>query len=263
MKTVRCGNIDLNVLDEGTGEVLLLVHGFPLDHTMWREQIAAFSTSRRVIAPDLRGFGSSAATAGTATMEGFADDLAALLDALRVRGKVAFCGLSMGGYVAWQFWRRHAQRLDRLILCDTRAVADSADAAKERLETADKVLREGAGVVAESMLPKLFAAATRDRRPEVVEATRQVILAAPPQGIAAALRGMAARPDVTAWLPKIDMPSLVVVGAEDKISTVDEMREIADSLPAARLVVVPQAAHLAPLENPAVVNAALMEFLAR
>src|SRR5437879_9784417 len=125
-----------------------------------------------MIAPDLRGFGQSDVTHGTVMMEQFADDIAALLNALLITEPIVFCALSMGGYVAWQFALRHRQRLARLILCDTRAVADSPEAAAGRLKTAERVLAEGASVAAEALLPKLFAPTTYSERPQIVEATR-------------------------------------------------------------------------------------------
>jgi pimeloyl-ACP methyl ester carboxylesterase len=194
-------------------------------------------------------------------MELLADDLAALLDRLGVTAPVAFCGLSMGGYVAWRFWRRHRERLDRLILCDTRAVADSEEGARLRLETADRVLREGAAVAADAMLPRLFADQTRRRQPEMVEAVRQVMLAASPAGVAAALRGMAAREDARSLLGEIDVPTLVLCGQYDVISPVEEMRELAQAIPNARFVQIPAAGHMAPLENPPPVNAAIRAHL--
>ena len=105
MKTLEVNGIELATLDRGSGPPVLLVHGFPLDHTMWDAQVEALSEQYRVIAPDLRGFGRSGVTEGKVTMEQFADDLAGLLDGLEVAGPVVFCGLSMGGYVAWEFWR--------------------------------------------------------------------------------------------------------------------------------------------------------------
>ena len=113
------------------------------------------------------------------------------------------------------------------------------------------------------MLEKLFAAETRQRRPELVEATRRVMLAASPQGVAAALRGMAARPDASAWLPQMDLPALVVCGREDALSTVEEMRGIAARLPQARFVEIAGAGHMSPVEQPQAVNAAVRDFLAK
>jgi pimeloyl-ACP methyl ester carboxylesterase len=262
MPLISVGDISLNVVDQGRGKPLVLVHGFPLDHTMWEHQINDLAGVCRVIAPDLRGFGASGVTSGTVTMERMADDLAAMLDGLGVRGPVDLCGLSMGGYVAWQFALRHRKRLARLILCDTRAVADSPEAAAGRLKTAERVLAEGSSVVAETMLGKLFAPATPQEQPGIVEATRQVMLRTQPEGIAAALRGMAERPDVSGRLAEFDVPTLVLCGEHDVISTSSEMRGIAERLPRAKFVEIKDAGHMAPLERPAEVNAALREFLA-
>src|SRR5262245_6207303 len=208
MSFVQVNEICLHVVERGQGKPLLLVHGYPLDHSMWRGQLDELADACRVIAPDLRGFGASDATAGTVTMEQMADDLAGLLDALQVREPIVFCGLSMGGYVAWQFARKHRSRLAGLILCDTRAAADAPEAAAGRRKTAERVLTEGPGFVAETLLPKLFAPATFARQPPIVEATRQVILRTKREGIAAALHGMADRPDVRLTLSGIDVPAL-------------------------------------------------------
>ena len=258
---INCGGVHLNVVEQGQGTPLLLVHGYPLDHAMWRGQLEGLAGQCRVIAPDLRGFGASDVTAGTVTMEQMADDMAALLDALGVREPVVFCGLSMGGYVGWQFAARHAQRLAKLILCDTRALADTAEAAAGRHKTAEKVLAAGAGIAAEGIIPKLFAAATYEERPQIVEATRHVILRTNPEGIAAALRGMAAREDFTARLSSIEVPSLVLCGEHDAISPPAEMRQFSEQMSRAKFLVISGAGHMAPFEQPAAVNAAIQEFL--
>ena len=148
-------------------------------------------------------------------------------------------------------------------MCDTRAVADTPAAAEARLVNAARVLAEGPGFLADGMLDKLFAAETAHRQPELIEATRRVMLAASPRGVAAALRGMAARPDVSAWLPQIDVPALLLCGREDAISTVEEMRGIARCMPQARFVEVAAAGHMSPLEQPRLVNEAIREFLDR
>ncbi|MHB1034249.1 MAG: alpha/beta fold hydrolase [Pirellulales bacterium] len=259
--TVTANDVAMAAADEGQGPAVLLVHGFPLNHTMWVNQIEALSATHRVIAPDLRGFGASAATEGVVTMEQFADDLAAMLDALAISEPVTLCGLSMGGYVAFEFWRKYAPRVRALILCDTRAAADAPEAARLRLETADRVLREGPAIVAQGMVGRLFWSETQVRQPEVIQAVRRMMLDAKPAGIAAALRGMAARSDSTGLLAGIRVPTLVVVGQHDIISPVEEMRTIAGAIPGARLVRIAQAGHMAPMENPAAVNAAVARFL--
>jgi len=262
MQLIRAGDIELAVTTQGhQGHPLLLVHGFPLDHTIWQPQIDFFVDHCRVITPDLRGFGRSGVTAGTVTMEQMADDLVALLDALNITDKVIFCGLSMGGYVGWQFWRKYRARVLAMIMCDTRAVADTAEGAAGRRKLAAATLKDGSSVAADAMLPKFFASGTQHEQPQLVDRVRAMIERNQPAGIAAALEGMAIRPDARELLPTIDVPALVVVGEEDSISTVDEMREIADAIPDAGWVAVPKAGHLAVVENPAVVNEAIAEFI--
>jgi pimeloyl-ACP methyl ester carboxylesterase len=271
MKRIKANGVELAVVDQGAGAPVLFVHGFPLSHAMWQPQIDALQSSHRVIAPDLRGFGGSNFAGGSGTnalseprvsMEEFAEDMLALLDALDLNEPVTFCGLSMGGYVGWQFIRKYPERVARLVVCDSRAVADSPEAAKGRGELAKKVLAEGSTPVAEAMLPKLLAEKTIKNQPKVVEAVQQMIAAASRQGIAAALLGMAARPDATGLLPKIAVPTLLIVGQHDAISTVDEMRGIAEKIPGAQLSVISEAGHMTTIENPTAFNEALVKFLA-
>ena len=262
MKTVSANGIQINVHDEGQGKPILFVHGFPLDHQMWREQFP-LASDFRVIAPDLRGFGKTTVTEGTVTMETHADDLAALLDDLAISEKIVLCGLSMGGYVAWPFHRKYGNRLRGLILCDTRAIADSPEAITNRRKLAATVLEHGTEPVAAAMMPNLFAEASTEKRREAIELTRQTLIANSPTGIAAASLGMAERPDITPDLPGIETPTLLIVGEDDRISPVEEMQGIAEAIPKAELVVVPEAGHMSPLENPEPVNVAIHNFVTR
>ena len=263
MRIMETATGRLATVDSGTGIPVLFVHGFPLSHAMWRPQVEDLRAHCRVIAPDLRGFGQSEVTAGTVTMEQYADDLNALLDALEIAEPVVFCGLSMGGYIAWQFLRKYRPRLRGLILCDTRAVADTPEAAQGRNQMAERVLIEGASVAAEAMLPKLFAKSTAVTQPGLVESVKQTMLATDPKGIAAALRGMAVRNSAVDWLPTLVVPAMVVVGIDDVISTAAEMRSIAAAIPGAEFLEVPDAGHMSTLENPAVVNTAIKKFISR
>jgi len=184
------------------------------------------------------------------------------LDTLEVSEPVVYCGLSMGGYIAWQFWRRHAPRLKAMILCDTRAAADTPEAAANRQTLADRVLREGPSAVVETMMPRLLSAPTVQHRPEVAQALQAIMMGNDPEGIAAASRGMAQRPDMTPHLGQIRCPVLLVVGALDVISPPDEMRSIAAAIPGARLVEIADSGHMSPMEKPAEVTMAMSEFLA-
>lgn len=248
--------------DYGPGPVVVLLHGFPLNRALWSAQESVVGSIYRVIAPDLRGHGETAAPGGVYTMDEMADDVIETLDALQLREPVVIGGLSMGGYVALSAVIRYPDRFRALILIDTRANADSAETARGRETLASRVETSGtADAVVESMLPKLFSPATRERRPQIMTAVHDQMVATSSRAIAGALRGMAERPDRTADLGRLTLPTLVVVGADDVITTPDEARTLAESLPNARLEVIPNAGHLAPLENPEDANRAILSFL--
>lgn len=265
MKSTKIASTTLAYDDRGTGVPLLFVHGFPLDHTMWAAQIDALASRARVIAPDLRGFGESPlgpidASRGV-TMEQYADDLAELLESLSIREPVVLCGFSMGGYVAWQFVRKYTERLRALVQIDTRAAADSDEARAGRLKMAENVAEWGSARVAEMMGPKLFAPQSFQNLPGAVSEVRAVVGRTAPAAIAAAQRGMAARPDMTGFLPRIDVPTLLIAGAHDALIPPAEMKSIAAAIPLAKFVLITDAGHMTTMENPAAVNAALAAFI--
>ncbi len=251
IRTVPCSDFTCSVYDIGEGPVWLLVHGFPLDHSMWRFQLEDQTATRRTLAPDLRGFGSSGkGDAEPITMERLADDLALLLDQLEVPEPITICGLSMGGYVALAFWRRHRERLTRLVLCDTRAASDDETTRKVREVAARRVLKEGTESLVDAMIPKLFGSRSREESPELVRQVSDSIRRADPRATAAALRGMAMRRDMTSELAQIDLPVTVVVGAEDAITPPSEMEAMAAALPHAEFHCIEGAGHMTPLEAP-------------
>jgi pimeloyl-ACP methyl ester carboxylesterase len=261
MSKIRVNDATLHVYVAGEGKPILFVHGFPLDHTMWQSQLDEFAKTHRVIAPDLRGFGESSVTPGTVEMKDFANDLAAVLNALGVDEPVCICGLSMGGYVGWQFVRHHGSRVGSLIFCDTKATADTREAIEGRMRLANAVMEHGAQMAFDAMLPKLVAETTTKNRKDVVERLKSVIINTDPEAIAAALRGMAARPDSTSLLEKINVPTLVIVGEHDALTPPAEMRKMAESIRGAKFVEVPNVGHMAPMEDSATVNKAMREFL--
>jgi pimeloyl-ACP methyl ester carboxylesterase len=267
MERAPLSTVELSYLDRGAGTPVLLLHGFPLDHTMWSAQIDALAKTCRVIAPDLRGFGQSSLESADAErgvpMERYADDLAELLDVLAIRDRVVLVGFSMGGYIAWQFLRKHASRLRALVQCDTKAAADTDEARAVRLKMAENIFEWGSARVAEILGPKLFAARTMESTPEVIESVRRIVARQSPAAIAAAQRGMAARPDVRPLLPTIRVPTLVLVGVEDAISPPTEMRAIAAAIPGSQFTEVPEAGHMTTMENPPAVNTAVQDFATR
>ncbi len=267
VNTIALSHSDIAYIDRGHGTPIVLIHGFPLDHTMWNAQIDALTEQGRVVAPDLRGFGESPLgevdpTRGIA-MEQYADELAELLDAIGITEPVVLVGFSMGGYIAWQFLRKYGLRVRALIQCDTRAVADTDETRAGRIKMADNVAEWGSRRVAEMMGPKLLSARALETRPQLMAEIRRVVERTPPAAIAAAQRGMAARPDVTAMLPSIQVPTLVFVGGDDAISSSAEMCEVANAIPNAEFVEIPNSGHMTTLESPSAVNEAIVRFLER
>lgn len=245
----------------GKGPAVLFLHAFPLGLFMWDTQAEALQATHTVVRFDDRGFGGSAPGEALLTMERIADDAALLLDHLGI-SKAVMCGCSMGGYAAFAMLRRHPDRLSGLVLQDTRAGADTAEARKGRGELAEKVLKEGAAVAADSFLPRLVGETTKKERPELVEWLRKEILRTSPRGIADALAGLAARADSTPVLREIRVPTLVVVGEEDVLTPVADSEAMQKAITGAKLKVIPKAGHLSNLENPTAYNDGLLGFLA-
>ncbi len=248
--------------DDGPGPVMVLLHGFPLNRSMWKGQATEIGSVYRVISPDLRGFGETAAPDGVYTMDAMADDVIDLLNALQILEPVILGGLSMGGYIALSAVLRYPDRFRALMLMDTRASADSPDAARNRETLARQVDSSGTiEPVVEAMLPKLFSPLTRVNKPYLIEFAHNLMIKTPARAVAGALRGMAERPDRTGDLPRIHLPTLVLVGQDDVITPPDEARTMAGALPNAQFVVIPEAGHLAPLENASASNLAILEFV--
>ena len=248
--------------DVGSGTPLVLLHGFPLTRHLWDAQRAALSSRCRVITPDLRGFGESAALAhdGRLTMARHADDVAALLDALAI-DRAIIGGLSMGGYVTLAFWRRHRDRARALVLADTRASADSDATRERRVATIALARAEGALAVADAQIASSLGATTRRTHPALVHRIRDMMATVSAATMVAALEGMLARDDATPWLGTIDVPALLVVGDEDAITPAKEMRSMHERIAGSVLEVIEQAGHLSPVEQPARFNEALMRFV--
>lgn len=272
--------MDLHVRARGSGDAgtLLFLHGFPFHGAIWEPQMADLPPGWRGIAPDLRGFGRSPLGAaelpsgrrmgaGVAlpdeavlTMDALAADAAELIER-HAAGPAVVCGMSMGGYVAFALWRRRPELIRALILMDTRPGPDGDEARENRRRLATTARESGATPVATAMLPSLLSTHTRERNPDVAETVREIMEATAPRTLVAALAGMAARADSTPDLPAIDVPTLVIVGAEDGITPPEQARAMADAIPGARLEVVEGAGHLPGLEDPPAVNWVISDFL--
>ncbi len=232
----------------GDGPPAVLLHPFPLNHNFWTQVAERLSTRYRLILPDLRAHGESEAGEGAATMDKMAADLALLCREERI-AKAHFVGVSIGGYVLFEFWRRHREQIHSLVLANTRAAAETPEGRTNRLALAEKVLREGtAGFVAE-MLPKLVSPVTLNNRPDIVDAARQMMQKMSPQDIAAVQRGMADRPDSTATLETINVPALIIAAEDDSIPR-SEFELMRQQIAGSRFNLIPRAGHYAALEQP-------------
>jgi pimeloyl-ACP methyl ester carboxylesterase len=251
----------LHYEESGSGMPLLLIHGFPLSAAIWREQLAALAGSCRVIAPDLRGFGSSGFPDEPCTMDRYADDLVALLDRLGI-DRAVVCGMSMGGYVLFNLLERYPARVAAACFMVTRAGSDDAEGRKRRKLLAGEVLAKGATVVAAAFSKVLFAPQTAVDRPELVADVMEIMLAAQPAGLAGGLLAMRERQDYRGKLGICKVPALVIGAAEDMAMPPEESRQLAAEIPGSVLHLIPEAGHMVMLEQPEAVNRLLQEFMA-
>src|SRR5579862_1893275 len=259
MPTFRSSDAQLFYEIGGEGPTVVLLHPFPLNHDFWKPVAARLSTRYRLLLPDLRAHGDSDAGEGPATMQKLVADLALLCREERI-GKAIFAGVSIGGYLLFEFWGQYREQVSALVLANTRAAAETPEGRANRLAGADKVLREGtAGFIAE-MLPKLMSPVTLSNRPDIVEAARGMMQRMSPQDIAAVQQGIAARPDSIPTLKTISVPTLIVTGEDDSIprSDFELMRQ---HIAGSRLHVIARAGHYAALEQPEEFAALLRGFL--
>ena len=251
--------VQLHYVERGEGQPVLLLHGFPLDHTIWEAQIEALSAHWRVIAPDLRGHGQSPIWGGVFTMEDMAADVAALLDTLKIE-RAAWVGHSMGGYVAMAALRTLSERVAGVGMVATHPFADSPEKRTQRELSAQQVLSEGVGALVEAMSGVLFAPETPPDA-DYVQRVAAIMRRTSPQGVAAALRGMAARPSSVETLLSARVPMLFIAGKHDQIVTREVLRRIVDQLPPIPMRQIEGAGHMPMLERPEETSAILADFL--
>jgi 3-oxoadipate enol-lactonase len=257
---IKTNRVSIDYRDEGTGTPVIFIHAFPLNQTMWDDQLDALQNHCRAITLDLRGFGRSEVPQGPYLMDQMSADVRGLMTALNI-DRAVFVGLSMGGYISLSIYRNYPDSVRAMVLADTRAGADTPEARERRLKSAAKAEEGGGRAIAEDMIPLLLGHTTRGNRPDVVERVRAMIEANSPIGIAGAQRGMAERRDSTDLLPAIDFPTLILVGAEDTLTNAGEAQDLSAAIRGARLRVLEGAGHLSNIESPQAFNAALIEFL--
>ena len=247
--------------EKGQGIPLLFIHGYPLNRKMWQPQLDGLSEFAHILAIDLRGHGDTQSISGPYSMDLFADDLNAFLDNLGIHKKIILCGLSMGGYIAFAFFRKYSLKLSAMILSATRAAADSPEARTARDQSAKLAINMGVEAIVEGMLPRMLSPTTILNKPELVEQLREIMLHTSLEGVLGDLVGLKNRPDSTPTLAQIDLPVLVIAGEDDQIIPLFEVKAMHAALPSSRLVTVPEAGHLPNLENPIQFNQAIIKFL--
>lgn len=253
------GDTEIAFDDIGSGLPIVFLHAFPLSRTMWEPQVTALVSECRCIPIDFRGFGDSVASPPF-SVDRYADDVAAVLDTLQIE-RAVIAGISLGGYVSFAFWRRHRERVRALILADTRAGADTPDTLARRRYLIDLANTQGSSAVANAQIAGLVGKTTRDKRPDIYDAIHRSISIASVAGVVGALEAMMARPDSTATLGTIDVPTLIVAGSEDVATPPRESRSMHAFIPGSRIEILQQAGHLSNLERPAAFNTVVTEFL--
>jgi len=260
MPQITSGDADIFYEVLGSGPPVVLLHPFPANHNLWKPAAQALTTRYRVILPDLRGHGESGIGDGPATMEKHAADIARLLDHEEVR-RAAFVGVSIGGYALFEFWRKYRARANAIILCNTKAQADTPEARAVRLQAATFVLDRGTELFFGSMIPKLMGKTTRDTRPDLVEGALRMMRTMSPEDVAMVQRGMAERQDSVETLKTINVPSMLVTGDEDILTGVGEAELMRQNISGSEIKLIAKAGHYSPWEQPEEVGKLLRQFL--
>ena len=260
MERLRSDDAEIAYEIRGNGPSVVLLHPFPCNHEFWDPAAAAFDSQYRLILPDLRGHGDSEIGEGPAGMGKHASDLVRVLDAAGV-GKAVFVGCSVGGYIIFEFWRRFRDRVSALAICDSRPQADNAEARANRLKAAAVVLEEGTEQFLDGMISKLMGRTTMATRPDLVEGARAMMRKMSAEDISLVQQGMAARPDSVGDLKTINVPTLIVIGEEDVMTTVADGELMRQNIARSQLKVIPKAGHYAPWEQSEVVGKILRQFL--
>jgi 3-oxoadipate enol-lactonase len=244
----------------GAGAPVVLLHPFPLNREFWLPVAQFLSTRYRLILPDLRGHGDSSLGEGSATMQKHAVDVARVMTAAGV-DRAPLIGVSIGGYVIFEFWRQFRDRVSSLVLCNTKAGADTPETRAGRLQAADDVLQRGAEPFFEGMLQKVLGETTRHSRLDLVEGALRMMRKMSAESVAGVQRGMAERPDSISTAGTINVPTMLITGDEDTLTGVPETEVMKQSIRGSEMKVVAKAGHYAAWEQPEEVGKLLREFL--
>jgi 3-oxoadipate enol-lactonase len=257
---IRSGDAEIVYRIFGDGPPVVLLHPFPVHHEFWFPITDVLSSRYRLILPDLRGHGDSEAGEGPVTMEKHAADIARIMDHAEV-GRAPIVGVSIGGYVIFEFWRTYRGRVAGLVLCNTKAPADGAEAKIGRLQAASDVLERGTEPFFDSMIPKVLAKTTRESRPDLVDGALRMMRKMSPDDVAQVQRGMAERPDSVGTLKTINVPTMLVTGDEDLMTGINEAELMRQHISGSQIRVIAKAGHYSPWEQPEHFGRIVRQFL--
>jgi len=260
MDRIRSGDAEIAYAVLGDGPPPVLLHPFPAHHELWLPAAQVLASRYRVILPDLRGHGESDVGEGPATMQKHAVDLTRVLDETGV-GRAVFCGVSIGGYILFEFWRRYRPRVEALVLCDTRSQGETTESRATRLKSAADVLEQGTEKFVDGMIPRMLGKTTLATRPDLIDGARRMMLKMSSDDIVQVQGGMAERPDSTPTLKTIDVPTLILIGEQDTVTTVADGESMRQNIPGSQFKVIAKAGHYAVWERAEEVGKVLRQFV--
>ena len=259
---ITINNLSVSYSDQGPDDapVIIFIHGFPLNKSMWNIQVEALKENYRVIAYDIRGHGNSDPGIDEFFIELFVIDLLRLMEKLKIE-KSILCGLSLGGYIALNAVLKHPDRFDGLILNDTQCIADTHEIKENRCNAIINIKEKGVEQYADESIKKLFASESFTKKKNVITAVKDMIISTTKQSLCNTLHALAERKETCDQLSEINIPVLIMVGQEDKITPIDAARLIHEKILNSKMEIIQHAGHLSNLENPAAFNTHLVKFL--
>jgi pimeloyl-ACP methyl ester carboxylesterase len=260
MRQVTSADAEIVYQTLGSGPPVVLLHPFPANHEFWHPAARALEARYSLVLPDLRGHGDSGVGEGPATMAKHAADLVRILDQEQI-GRAMFVGVSIGGYILFEFWRRYRARVLALALYNTKAAGETAESRAARLQTAADILERGTEPFFETLIPKLMGETTRRTRPDLVEGARRMMRKMSPEDVAQVQRGMAERPDSVDTLKTINVPTLIITGDEDLATGVSDAELMKRNIAGSHMKVMAKTGHYSPWEQPEEVGKILRQFL--
>ncbi|PRD47050.1 alpha/beta fold hydrolase [Sphingobacterium haloxyli] len=263
---IRIGDISISYLIRKTtttsNKTIIFLHGFPFNKNMWRNQLEALSEDITAIALDIRGHGLTTSGHGFFSIDVFAKDLRVFMEKLDIEQAV-FCGISMGGYIALRAYQLFPAKINGLILADTHSKADTNVAKQKRFDSIQAILNYGRRPFSIGFVENVFSPHSVLERPEAVEYIKSAIRRSSVRSICSTLLALAARTDTSDILKDISVPALLIRGSDDRITSLQDMKDLEEAIPTAQLIEIARCGHLPNLEAPAEFNAAIKEFMIR